>query len=254
MSEWVDGRVHEVIRWSDKLFSLRVEAELEPYQAGQFTKLSLMLPAADGSGTLERVGHAYSFVNAPGAPYHEFYIVLIPEGRLTPHLARLQPGDTLQLAPRASGFLTLTEIPDARDLWMLATGTAIGPFLSMLATGEAAARFRHLVLVHGVRLGEELGYGDTINQLLARWPGQLHYVPFVSRERWPQGLAGRIPAAIGDGRLEQFVGLSLVPEQSQVMICGNPQMVRDTQEILLQRGLRKNLRRAPGEITVEHYW
>lgn len=59
MSEWVDGRVHEVIRWSDKLFSLRIEAGLEPYQAGQFTKLSLMLPAADGSGALERVSHAY---------------------------------------------------------------------------------------------------------------------------------------------------------------------------------------------------
>lgn len=254
MSEWVDGRVHEVIRWSDKLFSLRIEAELEPYQAGQFTKLSLMLPAADGSGALERVSHAYSFVNAPGAPYHEFYIVLIEEGRLTPHLARLQPGDGLQLAARATGFLTLAEIPPARDLWMLATGTAIGPFLSILAAGDAESRFANLVLVHGVRLGEELTYRASIDEMAARLGGRLHYVPFVSREVWPQGLSGRIPAAISDGRLEQYVGLSLVPEQSQVMICGNPQMVRDSLEVLLQRGLHKNLRRSPGEISVEQYW
>ena len=254
MSDWVDGRVHEVIRWSDKLFSLRIEADLAPYQAGQFTKLSLMLPSADGSGAMERVSHAYSFVNGPAAPYHEFYIVLIPEGRLTPHLARLQPGDTLQLAKAASGFLTLNEIPPARDLWMLSTGTAIGPFLSILAAGEAQRRFRHLVLVHGVRLGEELTYRATIDELVASLGGRLHYVPFISRESWPQGLSGRIPAAIADGRLEQAVDLSLSPELSQVMICGNPQMVKDTQEILQARGLRKNLRRAPGEITVEHYW
>lgn len=253
MSDWVEGRVHEVIRWSDKLFSLRIEADLAPYQAGQFTKLSLMLPSADGSGAMERVSHAYSFVNGPAASYHEFYIVLIPEGRLTPHLARLQPGDTLQLAKAASGFLTLAEIPPARDLWLLATGTAIGPFLSILATAEAQ-RFANLVLVHGVRLGEELTYRATIDELIARFAGRLHYVPFVSRESWPQGLSGRIPAAIVDGRLEQTVGLSLSPELSQVMICGNPQMVKDTQEVLLCRGLRKNLRRAPGEITVEHYW
>lgn len=89
---------------------------------------------------------------------------------------------------------------------------------------------------------------------MARLDGRLRYLPFVSRESWPQGLSGRIPVAKADGRLEQAVGLSLLPELSQVMICGNPQMVKDTQEILLAKGLRKNLRRAPGEITVEHYW
>lgn len=125
----------------------------------------------------------------------------------------------------------------------------------MLEIGEAAARFRHLVLVHGVRLGEELSYGDTINQLLAQ-VGQVSCTmyPLFPVRAGRKGSLVVSPAAIADGRLEQFVGLSLVPEQSQVMICGNPQMVRDTQEILLQRGLRKNLRRSPGEITVEHYW
>lgn len=68
-----------------------------------------MLPTAEGA--LERVAHAYSFVNPPQAGYHEFYMVLIPQSRLTPHLQQLQVGDTLWLARQASGFLTLDELP-----------------------------------------------------------------------------------------------------------------------------------------------
>ena len=95
MTDWVEGRVIEVIRWNQQLFSLRVEAELAPYEAGQFTRLALLLPAPEAPSGVERVAHAYSFVNPPNAGFHEFYVVLIPGGRLTPHLHRLAVGDTL---------------------------------------------------------------------------------------------------------------------------------------------------------------
>lgn len=254
MTDWVEGRVIEVIRWNQQLFSLRVEAELAPYEAGQFTRLALLLPAPEAPSGVERVAHAYSFVNPPNAGFHEFYVVLIPGGRLTPHLHRLTVGDTLQVARQASGFLTLNELPAGRDLWMLATGTAIGPFLSLLADGTVAERFEQLVLAHGVRLGEELSYQPLIHELMARWPGRLHYVPFVTRESWHEGLAGRIPAAILDGRLEQLVGLTLQAELSQVMLCGNPAMVKETLQALQSRGLSKHLRRAPGQVSMENYW
>ena len=83
-----------------KGISLRVEADLEPYTAGQFTRLGLWLPDALG-GEPQRVAHAYSFVNPPNVGYHEFYVVLIPDGRLTPYLQRLQVGDGLWLARQA---------------------------------------------------------------------------------------------------------------------------------------------------------
>ena len=254
MTDWVEGRVIEVIRWSEQLFSLRVEADLAPYEAGQFTRLALLIPSAEAPSGVERVAHAYSFVNPSNAGFHEFYIVLIPGGRLTPHLHRLAVGDTLQLARQASGFLTLNELPAGRDLWMLSTGTAIGPFLSLLAEGAVADRFEQMVLVHGVRWGAELSYQPLIHELMARWPGRLHYVPFVTREAWPEGLAGRIPAAILDGRLEQAVGLLLQPELSQVMLCGNPAMVKASLDALQSRGLSKHLRRAPGQVSMENYW
>jgi ferredoxin/flavodoxin---NADP+ reductase len=76
----------------------------------------------------------------------------------------------------------------------------------------------------------------------------------VSRESCDFALAGRIPAAIVDGRLEQRAGLRFDPEQSQVMLCGNQDMIRDTTQALSERGLRRNRRRTPGHITTEKYW
>ncbi len=252
MTEWIEGRVSAMKHWSEQLFSLRVEADLAPYVAGQFTRLALMLPGADG--TPERVAHAYSFVNPPHVGYHEFYVVCIPDGRLTPHLQRLVVGDRLWLARQASGFLTLDELPAGRDLWMLSTGTAIGPFLSLLAEGGVFAHFEQVVLAHGVRWGHELSYQELIAEQQARWPGRLHYVPFVTREPWPSGVTGRIPEAIADGRLEAHLGLPLVPQTSRIALCGNPAMVRDTLAVLQGRGFRKHLRREAGEICMENYW
>lgn len=247
MAAWVEGRVIERIQWTDTLFSLRVEAPLLPYQAGQFTKLAL----EQGERRIQR---AYSFVNPPSSPYHEFYLVEIPGGELTPVLSALTVGDPLLVQSQATGFLTLDEIPAGRDLWLLSTGTAIGPFLSILAAGEAERRFDNLILVHGVRKGEELSYQPLIGELTARLGERLHYVPFVSREPWPDAMAGRIPAAIDSGALQERVGLGFSPAYSQVLICGNPEMVKATQLSLIEQGLTKNLRRTPGQISSENYW
>ncbi|MGY3887715.1 ferredoxin--NADP reductase [Aeromonas aquatica] len=247
MAAWVEGRVIERIEWTPTLFSLRVAAELAPYKAGQFTKLALQRGE-------QRVQRAYSFVNPPNAPYHEFYLVEIPDGQLTPSLAALRVGDSLQVQSLAAGFLTLDELPAGRDLWLLSTGTAIGPFLAMLADGEAFERFENLVLVHGVRKGEELTYQALITSLVEQHGPRFRYVPFVSREEWPGAMAGRIPVAIADGRLQARVGLEFAAEHSQVMICGNPAMVKETQQTLQETGLAKNLRRAPGNISAENYW
>ncbi|MDX1269274.1 MAG: ferredoxin--NADP(+) reductase, partial [Oceanisphaera sp.] len=111
----------------------------------------------------------------------------------------------------------------------------------------------HIVLVHGVRLEEELGYRQQIAKLTQDQPC-FHYVPFVSRETVAGAEPGRITHAIADGSLEQRVGLTLSPEHSRVLLCGNPQMVRDTVTELKRKGLEKHLRRKPGQILMENYW
>ena len=247
MTDWVNGTVEAMTRWSDKLCSIKVKADLAQYNAGQFGKLSLII---DG----ERVSRAYSFVNAPDAGYHEFYIIKIPEGRLSPRLLDLQPGESVQISREASGFMTLNEVPEGRDLWMMATGTAIGPFLSILSDRQVFERFDNVVLVHGVREKQDLTYQSLIQTVKSQWFPRFSYIPVVSREDCPEILQGRIPALLINGLLEASAGLVISPLCTQTMLCGNPAMVKDTLTALQQKGLKKNLRREPGHITMENYW
>ena len=241
MSEsWLTGRILENRHWSESLFSLRVEGARLAFQAGQFVRIALDI---DG----QRVARAFSFVNPPQDPVLEFYGVIVPQGPLSPRLARLQAGDALHVAANPAGFLVLAEVPPAETLWLVATGTGIAPFLSILRTDAPWQRFKNVIVVHAVRHSRELVYGDLIRQTAAR------YVTMVSREARPGSLAGRIPAALRDGRLEAAAGVS-VDAHSHFMLCGNPDMLRDTTAALVERGLRKHRRRAPGHITVESFW
>ncbi len=244
---WVTGIVRERKQWTERLFSLRVDAEVEPFKAGQFNRLRLEI---DG----EMVGRPYSYVNAPDERPLDFYLITVPDGPLSNRLVQLEPGDPVELMPRATGFFTLDELPDSRDLWLLSTGTALGPFLSILKTSEPWDRFENIRLIHAVRKAEELVYQDTIRPFVERDPQRFQYIPFVSREPCPGGLEGRVPAAIAEGRLEHHAGLTITPEHSQVMLCGNPAMVKDTSDVLRARGLERNRRRKPGHITTENYW
>ena len=243
---WLEGTVLENRRWTEALFSLRVRAPGPAFAAGQFVRIAL-----DVQG--ERIARPFSFVNPPQDPVLEFYGVVVPEGPLSPRLARLAAGDILYVAPNPAGFLVLREIPDADTLWLMSTGTGIAPFLSILRTEEPWRRFREIVLVHAVRFSRELAYRDLIADL-QRTNASLRYVTFVSREVHAGSLGGRIPGAIADGRLEAAVARSLDPGRAHVMLCGNPEMLKDATAALATRGMRKHRRRAPGHITVESFW
>jgi ferredoxin--NADP+ reductase len=248
MADWVTGKVTKVEYWTDALFSLTVHAPVHPFTAGQFTKLGLEI---DG----ERVQRAYSYVNAPNNPDLEFYLVTVPEGKLSPRLAALKPGDEVQVVSEAAGFFVLDEVPDCDTLWMLATGTALGPYLSILQEGKDLTRFKNMVLVHAVRYAADLSYLPLMLELQKRYEGKLKILTVVSRESVAGSLTGRVPALIESGELEAAAGLTMTTENSHVMLCGNPQMVRDTQQLLKDsRQMTKHLRRRPGHMTAEHYW
>lgn len=247
MSKFVEGRVVGKRHWTERLYSLQVDAKVAPFQAGQFTKLALGING-------ERVERPYSFINAPGDQPLEFYFILVPGGPLTQRLAALEVGNSVWVSAHAAGFLTLSEVPEATHLWLLSTGTGIGPFLSILKTEVPWQRFDRVVLAHAVRHVDELAYGETIRGFSQRHNEQFRFVPFVSRAETDFTLRARIPEAITDGRLEASAGVALAPENSQVMLCGNPNMVRDTTDALLARGLKKNRRQDPGHITLESYW
>jgi len=248
---WTRGRVIERIDWNDKLFSLRIAAELAPFIPGQFIKLSQLQDD-------KRIARAYSLVNSPDKPYAEILAVAVEDGQLSPQLQNLTIGDEIEITPTATGFMTLDEIPkgelQGRHLWFLATGTAIGPFLSMLDTAEPWQRFEKIVLVYGVREAKDLAYLDKLKAYSMQYPDQFILCLTVTRKKLDDALQCRIPDGLVSGEIERKVGLTLSAADSQVMICGNPGMISGAQAALLDKGLSKNLRRAPGQITVEKYW
>lgn len=246
MAQWLNATVSETIYWTSNLFSIKAKTGPLPFIAGQFVRLAVEGPEG-------RIQRAYSLVNPPDSEHQEFLISTVADGLLSPLLQQLTPGDTIGISQPATGFFILDEVPDGDNLWLIATGTGIGPYLSMLATAEPYRRFAHIILVHSVSRAADLAYKELIEGFVAQHPGQLHYQPVVTREPHPGALQDRIPNLIASHQLQQQCGQLLNPK-SQVMLCGNPQMITDTKALLDSMGLKKNLRRTPGNITVEQYW
>jgi ferredoxin/flavodoxin---NADP+ reductase len=240
--------------WSPSVFSLRCTRDAGfRFQAGQFARLGVQ--KSDGSV----VWRAYSMASAPHDQFLEFFSIVVPGGEFTSELSRLQVGDSLLVEKQALGFLTLDRFADGRDLWLLASGTGLAPFLSILQGLEVWQRFERVVLVYSARTASELAYQPLIHGLmqqahLQEYAGRFVYLPLVTREQVPGCLHGRITTLLESGALEQAAGLSLEPEHSRLMICGNPQMIDDTRARLKQRDLQLSLTRRPAQVAVENYW
>lgn len=227
--------------------SLTLEAAATAFNPGQFINLGL-----DVGET--RVKRSYSLASAPGQPC-EVYLSLVAGGALTPALFERGTGDTLWIDDRALGFFTLEHVPPAERIWLIATGTGLGPFLAMLRSPNIWQRFTHVVLAHGVRHLSHLGYAEELAGLAQQRAGQLDYLPVLTRDTPPEGgLSGRLPALIESGALEARLGLRFDPARDHVLLCGNPAMITEVQAVLGGRGLEKHRPRKPGHVTIESYW
>lgn len=235
---WAPVTLKARIEHAPGLATFVLEGHRCAFAPGQFVQLGLEI---DG----EPVGRPYSLSSAPGADL-ETLIVRVDDGQLTPRLFELSPGDPLYVHRVASGAFGLRRVQDAPTLWMIATGTGLSPFLSMLRAG-GLERFGKVVLVHGVRQGAHLVAREEIQALGAQ------HIAVVSREAVPGALSGRITEQIASGELERIAGAPLDPS-AQVLLCGNPAMIAETYGLLTDRGLTRNRPRKPGNITFEAYW
>lgn len=246
MADWLTGKVIEKKQWNQRLFSLRIQADFRDFMPGQFVRVALDL---DG----ERVARPYSLVNNPGDDCLEVYFNVVPEGPLSPKLAELKTGDEIFVTDKANGFLTVDEVPECRHLWLLATGTGIGPFLSILKSEKVWQRFEKVVLCYSVRDRSELSYQEQIRTIEGEHGEQFLFVPFITREQVEGAMNQRIPQCILDGSLEKRADITINENDSHIMMCGNSAMISSVSECLESRGLRKHRRREPGHLTTEKY-
>ena len=247
MAKWIQGTVVDNIHWTENLFSLKIDADVDNFSAGQFTSLALDI---DG----KRIARPYSYLSSPGQRPLEFFFYTATDGILSNALVNLELGDPVWVKQKSNGFFVLNEVPESEELWMLGTGTGVAPFFSILNTVEPWIRFKHIILVHAVRTNSDLRYQKLVDSLSHKYSGRFSFQAFVSRETVPGTIRGRIPIAIEDGQLEEHVGRRLHINKSHIMLCGNPDMVKDSVEVLKSRDFTKNRRRTPGHITIENYW
>ena len=246
MAKWLNGKVVANNRWNERLTSLKFEAPLENFESGQFVRVGLEI---DG----DVVARPYSLVNTPDESALEIYFNIVTEGPLSPRLFELETGDDIMVAIKPAGFLTISEVPESKNLWMLATGTAVGPFLSILKGEAVWQKFEQVTLCYSVRTQEELAYAAEISQIAAQRNTQFCFIPIITREDAPNALRERIPQAINNGNLELRAKASLSAEDSHVMMCGSSDMITEVSAVLESRGMRKHRRREPGHFTTEKY-
>jgi ferredoxin/flavodoxin---NADP+ reductase len=243
--------VLNVRHWSDTLFSFATTRESGlRFKNGHFLMLGLEV---EGRPLLR----AYSVVSANYEEHLEFYSIKVKNGPLTSRLQHLKPGDPVLVSKKPTGTLVLSHLSPGKRLYLLATGTGLAPFMSIIRDPETYERFERVVLVHGVRFAEELGYRDYIeNELPAHeYLGeqvreQLRYYPTVTRE--PFRNQGRITDLLKSGKLCADLELpNLDVEHDRVMICGSPSMLSDTVSELESRGFREGSSHGPGDYTIE---
>jgi ferredoxin/flavodoxin---NADP+ reductase len=245
-------RVLAVRHWTDSYFSFSCTRDDGlRFDNGQFVMIGLMV----NDKPLLR---AYSVASANWEEQLEFFSIKVPDGPLTSRLQHLREGDEVLVSRKPTGTLLISDLWPGRNLYLLATGTGLAPFLSTIKDPATYERFERVVLTHGVRGVADLAYRDYIEQELPRheYLGEiirekLRYYPAVSRE--PFVHAGRLTDLLEHGRIPHDLGLDpLDAMHDRAMICGSPQMLGDFRRILDARGFSAAPRiGSPGQYVFE---
>lgn len=244
-------RVTLVEHYNDRLFRFRITRPASfRFRSGEFVMIGL--PNSD-----RPVYRAYSIASPSWDDEIEFYSIKVPDGPLTEHLQKIQPGDTVLMRKKATGTLVNDALLPGRRLYMFATGTGIAPFASLIRDPETYEKFEQVILCHTCRDVEELAYGKRIVAVLPSdeivgeaASGRLIHYTTVTREDYP--FKGRQTDLMASGKLFTDLGVPPIhPETDRGMICGSMAMLRDTKAALEAFGLVEGSNNAPATFVVE---
>jgi ferredoxin/flavodoxin---NADP+ reductase len=251
MSQLTQEKVLDVHHWNDSLFSFTTTRNAGfRFRNGHFVMVGLEV---EGRPLLR----AFSLASANYDEHLEFYSIKIPDGALTSRLQHIERGDPVLVSRKPTGTLILDNLQPGRRLYLLATGTGLAPFMSIIRDPETYQRFDQVVVAHGVRRVSDLGYRDYIERELPEHElvgeqvrAQLLYYPTVTRE--PFRNQGRISALVESDKMSADLGLPPLSRQDdRVMLCGSPRMLADLVALLRARGLEEGSSDGQGQYVIE---
>lgn len=223
--------VIEVTHYTDKLFRIKLERPRDfRFTAGEFTMIGL--PEDD-------VRRAYSFTSGPYDDYLEFYSIKVPNGPLTSKLKYIEPGKFLEVGDKPTGTLTLANLELGGHLWLMATGTGIAPFISLLRDPATFDAFDKITVCWTVPNIKDLrSYNNFLEE------SEVTYFPTVTQEEFKN--QGRITKYIDGGMWDD-----ITPEKDKVMICGSLEFNLEMKERLLAKDFEEGNKRTAGTFTLE---
>lgn len=251
MASFMTEHVLSVHHWTDKLFSFTTtRSNSLRFKNGHF----IMIGMEVGDRPLMR---AYSIVSANYEEHLEFFSIKVPDGPLTSRLQHLKVGDPVLMSSKPTGTLVLDNLLPGKNLYMLSTGTGLAPFMSIIKDPETYERYEKVVLIHGVRNANELAYDDFITRQLPeneffgeQVKQKLIYYPTVTRE--PFRNQGRLTDLIKSGKLFSDIGLPPMDiANDRFMLCGSPQMLKDSCVILDGAGFKEARHGDMGHYVIE---
>ncbi|MFT5988088.1 MAG: ferredoxin--NADP+ reductase [Marinobacter psychrophilus] len=250
MSNLIKETVTSVHHWNDTLFSFKTSRDPSfRFKNGHFVMIGL---ETEGKPLMR----AYSIASANYEEELEFLSIKVQDGPLTSRLQKIKVGDEILISRKPTGTLILDNLLPGKNLWLIATGTGLAPFMSIIKDPDVYEAFDKVIITHGVRYVTELAYQHEIealpqNEFFGEMvEGKLLYYPTVTRE--PFRHTGRLTHAMESGKITQDLGLSeLDVENDRFMICGSPSMLKDTCTILNSMGFKEARGRDMGHYVVE---
>ncbi len=252
-SKYSTEKVLSVNHWNDTLFSFKTTRQDGlRFENGQFVMIGLEV---DG----RPLARAYSVASPNYDEHLEFLSIKVQDGPLTSRLQHIKVDDELLVSRKPTGTLVIHDLKPAKNLYLFSTGTGLAPYMSLIQDIEVYDRFEKVILVHGVRKVDDLAYKDFIENELPEneffgdeVKNKLIYYPTVTRETFKN--EGRLTDLIKSGKLFKDIGLEKMnPEDDRAMICGSPEMLKDTQDLLDSMDFKVSPRIGePGDYVIEH--
>jgi ferredoxin/flavodoxin---NADP+ reductase len=201
---------------------------------------------------------AYSIASPHWDEELEFYSIKVPDGPLTSKLCDIKVGDEVLVGRKPVGTLVHEALVGGKRLYMLATGTGIAPFASLIRDPETYERFEHVILTHTCRNVDELKYGQDLVASLSDDPLVGDYVAAgrltldTSATREAHTHTGRITARVADGSFFSDIGQPhFNPAEDRGMICGSMDMLASCKAMFEEAGFEEGSVSQPGQFVYE---